>query len=155
MIRCIAAIDERHGLANDKGIPWQLLTDKHYFREKTEGGIVLMGYKTYEEFAQPLPNRRNIVASTSQQTVRQGFELIDDARQFLQQSREDVWVIGGAGLFEQTLDLAEELYLTQVSGDFHCTKFFPEFKDAFRLVSESKPFSENGISFTFQIWRRT
>ena len=156
MIRFIAAIDSKQGLANEHGIPWQGLipTDVAQFRQKTLHSNVMMGYGWYLEQKQPLPERRNIVAYDKQETLRPGFDLVTDARKFLTDFKEDIWVGGGALLFANTLDLADELYLTQLDKDFNCTKFFPEFKDKFKLVSESEPQTENDITFTFQVWRK-
>ena len=156
MIRFIAAIDEKRGMANGHGIPWQgkVPADVQYFQEKTEGNTVLMGYGTYVEFKTPLANRRNIVASSKSEPLREGFELTNDARQFIKASEEDVWVIGGPGLFSQTLDLANELYLTHIEGNFHCTKFFPEFEKDFTLESRSEPQIENSLTFHFEVWKR-
>lgn len=155
MIKFIAAIDEQRGMANDYGIPWQgkIPKDVKHFRDKTSNSVVLMGFSTYVEFTEPLSDRRNLVASSQNQPLRDGFELVLDARDFLKKSKEDVWVIGGAGLFAQTIDLADELHLTQLEGEFGCTKFFPPFKDRFTLVSESDSITENGITYRFQLWR--
>ncbi len=156
MIRFIVAIDPKRGMADDDGIPWQgkLPTDIKLFREKTKHSVVLMGYGTYVEFEEPLSDRKNLIASTRDETLRPGFEVVTNAREFLAGSVEDVWVIGGAGLFTSTLDLADELYVTQLEREFRCTKFFPDFSTAFEKVSESEPMTENGITFRFQIWRR-
>ena len=154
MIRFIAALDSKQGIANEHGIPWQgkIPSDVAQFRAKTEGGVVMMGYGWYVGQKQPLPNRRNLVATSKTEKLRPGFELVTDARDFLQTAVEDVWVGGGAGLFASTLDLADELYITQLNQDFNCTKFFPEFKDKFALAKESEPITENGITYTFQTW---
>ncbi len=154
MIRFIAAIDEKYGLADDNGIPWDLPTDKKYFRSKTIHGIVIMGAGWYAEQKLPLPERGNIVASATLKSVRPGFELIVDARKFLKNTKEDIWVGGGAGLFASTLDLADELYITRVEGDFNCTKFFPAFEDKFELFQKSDTQQENGIKFHYEIWKR-
>lgn len=156
MIRFIAALDSKRGVADDHGIPWQskIPTDVRYFRDKTIGGNLLIGYGWYQEMQKPLPNRRNIVATTKTEVLRPGFEKVSDARKFLLNSKEDIWVGGGAGLFASTLDLADELYLTFVEGDFICTKLFPEFEDKFEKVSESEPITENGVTFRFTIWKR-
>lgn len=156
MIRFIAAIDSKRGIADENGIPWQrkLPTDVAYFRDKTLGGNVMMGAGWYKEQLKPLPDRRNLVATSEPGDLRPGFEKVEDARKFLQEFKGDVWVGGGAGLFSSVLDLAEELYITQLDQDFHCTKFFPDFKDKFVLASESPKQTENGITFSFQIWRK-
>ena len=153
---CVAALDEKRGLANDHGIPWQgkIPSDVKHFRAEIDGGIILMGYGTYIELSKPYPGR-NLVATSKTEQLRPGFELVPDARSFLQGSTEDVWVFGGAGLFASTFDLVTDLHLTQLEGDFDCTKFFPEFKDAFTLTSQSDPITENGITFRFETWQRT
>ena len=61
MIRLIAAIDDRRGIATDLGIPWKLPGDTAYFHDKTANGVILMGRATYEEFAAPLHDRENFV----------------------------------------------------------------------------------------------
>ena len=87
MIRFIAALDNKRGVADDNGIPWQgkLPTDVGYFRNKTLHGAVMMGYGWDVEQKQPLPDRRNLVATTKPEQLRPGFERVDDARKFLQQ----------------------------------------------------------------------
>lgn len=157
MVRFIAAIDSKLGVANDENIPWlgKIPSDTKYYRKVTEGGTVLMGYGTYEKYPSPLPDRRNVVATSSSRQLRNGFESTKDGVKFLHEFKGDIWVLGGAGLFSSTFNLADELYITQLQGDFKCTKFFPEFKQLFTLKSQSKPISENGITYNFQIWSRS
>lgn len=156
MIRFIAAMDSKQGIANEHGIPWQgkVPTDVKQFRDKTIHGNVMMGSGWYKEQAKPLPERRNLVATSSPEPLRAGFEKVPDAREYLKNAKEDIWVGGGAALFASTLDLADELYLTQLQGDWQCTKFFPEYKDKFTMVQESEPVTENNITYTFQLWRK-
>lgn len=156
MIRFIAAIDSKRGLANERGIPWQgkLPTDVAYFRSQTIHGNIMMGYGWYSEQQLPLPERRNLVATSKSELLRDGFEKVADAREFLKNTTEDIWVGGGAALFVSTLDLADELYLTRIDHDFDCTKFFPAFENNFALQSRSKPQTENGLTFCFEIWQR-
>ncbi len=156
MIRFIAAIDSRSGLAEDHGIPWgrKLTSDIAQFRSRTRGGVLMMGYGWYQEQQKPLSERRNLVATTKPGPLREGFERVGDAREFLKSFKGDIWVGGGAGLFAATIDLADELYLTKVDGDFKCTKFFPDYQGSFELISASETHRENGISFVFEIWKK-
>lgn len=158
MLGLIAAVDERLGVANDRGIPWQgqLPTDAHYFREQTAEGVIVMGYGTYQEFASPLHDRENfVVQRPGSGELRPGFVGVTDVESFLHlYSNELVWVIGGAALFAATMRWADRLFLTRLEGDFHCTKFFPSFTDTFALESAAGPQVENGIPFHFEIWRR-
>lgn len=157
MIKFIVAIDEKQGMANEHGIPWQgkIPGDVHRFRELTEHGSVLMGYRTYEEFKKPLSNRHNYVLTNSSEPLREGFEPIQNLEEFIKDVVGDLWIIGGAAVFAQTLAFAEQLYVTQLHGDFKCTKFFPNFKDEFVLKESSKPITENNISYSFEVWQRT
>lgn len=143
------------GIADNSGIPWLglLPTDENFFREKTLGGILLMGYGEYLKKKRPFTNRRNLVATTKNIILRDGFEKINDARQFLQSTSEDIWVSGGAGLYSSTLDLANELYLTKINYDFHCTKFFPKYQALFRLDYKSNPLLENDLEYHFEVWK--
>lgn len=156
MIRFIAAVDNKLGLANENGIPWQGLIpgDVAYFRDKTKGGTMLIGSGFYRELAKPLPDRKNIVASRREKALRPGFILFSDARKFLTESEDDIWVAGGADLFKSTIDVADELYLTRINKDFKCTKFFPAFKNKFKLARQEKPITENGISYQYEVWRK-
>ncbi len=156
MIRMIAAIDKDGGVADDHGIPWQgkIPGDVEYYHKKISTGALLMGYGVYKELSKPYPGGVNYVANLEPVELRDGFELVLDARQFLQEQSGDVWNLGGAALFTSTIDLADELYLTQLQRSFNCTKFFPKFKDKFELKSESQPITENGITYTFQVWTR-
>jgi dihydrofolate reductase len=156
MIRFIAALDKKMGIADDQGIPWLglLPLDEKYFRDKTLGGTLLMGYGEYLKKKRPFSERRNLVATTRDIRLREGFEKISDARKFLSSTTEDIWVSGGAGLYTSTLDLADELYLTQIDYDFDCTKFFPDYQELFKLHFKSKSYLENEISYHFEIWRK-
>ncbi|MGH7238983.1 MAG: dihydrofolate reductase [Candidatus Saccharimonadales bacterium] len=154
MIRAIVAIDEKRGMADEQAIPWHLPSDQKYFVDKTATGIILMGYGTYLEFKKPFHGRTNYVATTRTDQLREGFIPVANSRQFLVEAKEDVWNIGGAGLLSSTLDLNDELYITQLVGDFHCTKFLPEYRDKFTLASSTPPAMENGITYSFQIWKR-
>jgi dihydrofolate reductase len=158
MIRLIAAMDTQRGIADEHGIPWQgkIPTDTKRFHEATANGLIVMGYGTYEEYDKPLHDRENFVVSRPDTgALRAGFVAIPDADRFLDlHAHELVWVIGGAALFKTSLARAQELVLTHLDADFHCTKFFPEFADSFELETADGPHVENDISFRFETWRR-
>jgi dihydrofolate reductase len=157
MIRAIAAIDSCLGLATDTGIPWHVPADVEHFRSAIASSTVLMGYGTYREFASPLPDSTNYVATRRGSALRDGFVAVDDVRSLLtDELAGDLWVIGGAVLYASTLPLVHELALTRVDGNFDCTKFFPQFEGMFGLVTdEAVPPSEGVPAIRFQTWQRT
>jgi dihydrofolate reductase len=156
MIRAIAAVDGLLGLANDQGIPWNVPADKEYFRARTAGGLVVMGFATYVEFSSPLPDSVNYVATENHAELRRGFHATGDLEPFLSGHHDRaVWIIGGAKLFAKTLAHAGEIYLTRVEGDFGCTKFFPLIEPDFTLASDvASPSVAATPSVRFQIWHR-
>jgi dihydrofolate reductase len=155
MIRHIAAIDDRRGIATDLGIPWKLPGDTAYFHDKTANGLILMGRATYEEFAAPLHDRENFVLTADPGPLRTGFRGVAGLDQLRAAfPHDDVWVIGGAAVYAETIGEAEELLLTQVRGDFHCTKFFPPYRAEFQLEIGSDDRHEGGVTYRFETWRR-
>jgi dihydrofolate reductase len=155
MIRQIAAIDSRRGMATDSGIPWKLPGDSAYFHEKTATGLILMGSATYKEFAAPLHDRENFVLTRESGPLRTGFRAVSSLdRLVASDPGEDVWVIGGAFVYAETMAEADELLLTQVVGDFHCTKFFPPYETDFRLATREDDREEGGITYRFETWSR-
>lgn len=155
MIRLIAAIDLKRGIAKGGVQPWKIPTDEQYFNQKTtEGsGVVLMGQKTFDVIGHALPGRRNYILSR-QPRSGDGVVYIQDLDEFFNQQKDDVWVIGGASLFEQTVVVADELYLTQIEADFGCDKFFPEFEHAFELKETSDLHTENGFIFRYKVYKK-
>lgn len=154
MIRAIVAMDDRRGIARDGFIPWDIPGDRKYFRDQTEGQIVLMGYRTYAGFSDgPLPNRRNYVWCRPGTVLHDGFIAVHDLEEFLE-TNPDTWIIGGAGLYTETLPVCGELYITHVDGDFHCDRFFPDITE-FEQISRSEPTTENGFTFSFSVWKPT
>ena len=155
MIRAIAAVDDRLGIATDAGIPWNIPADTEHFRRLTTGSNVVMGFATYAEFAAPMPGRTNYVATGRSGTLRDGFHAVNDLPPFLSGFEGDLWIIGGATLYATTLDVVEEIALTRVAGDFGCTRFFPSFETVFRLRTEDVPPPVEGVpAIRFQAWQR-
>jgi dihydrofolate reductase len=76
---------------------------------------------------------------------------LDDLR--ARHANEDVWVIGGAAVYAKTIRQADELFITQVLADFHCTKFFPLYQGPFTLTSESEDHQDGEVRYRFQTWR--
>jgi dihydrofolate reductase len=155
MIRLIAANDSRRGIATDSGIPWKLPGDTAYFEEKTAAGVILMGWATYNEFAAPLHDRENFVLTAESTPLRTGFRGVGSLDQLAAaHPDEDIWVIGGATVYAETIAEADQLLLTQVVGDFHCTKFFPPYQAEFRLATHGDDRQEGGITYRFETWQR-
>jgi dihydrofolate reductase len=155
MIRQIAAIDSRRGIATDSGIPWKLPGDTAYFHDKTSTGVIVMGRTTYNEFAAPLHGRENFILTTHSEPLRTGFRPVGSLDELVaDHPDQDIWVIGGATVYAETIGEAGELLLTQVVGDFDCTKFFPSYQADFQLGAHGEDRQERGITYRFETWQR-
>ena len=155
MIRLIAAIDSRRGIATDSGIPWKLPGDTAYFHDKTATGVIVMGWTTYNEFAAPLHGRENFVLTSRSEPLRTGFRPVGSFDELVaDHPNQGIWVIGGAAVYAETVREADELLLTQVVGDFDCTKFFPPYRADFQLAAQGEDRQEGGITYRFETWQR-
>jgi dihydrofolate reductase len=114
MIRIIVATDSDGGIAKHGIQPWSIPDDEQYFQAQTLkfGGAILMGHKTYETIGSALPNRHNYVASRAP-LHEANIEQVTDIANFLTHYKDgqDLWVIGGAAIYEQSLASADELYI--------------------------------------------
>src|SRR5688500_13818235 len=118
-------------IGRDNTIPWRLPEDFAWFKKITLGHILLMGRKTYESIGRPLPGRQTYVL-TRQKRGFPGVITISSLSQIDPGSESrDVFVCGGAELYQTTLPYCSDLYLTllreEVSGD----TYFPWFEDWF------------------------
>lgn len=154
MIRAIAAIDNKRGLADDNGIPWDLPADIMHERAETKGGNMLMGHNTYLEFTEAPSDRNWFVVTDGTEPLREGFEPVTDLQAFMDNPPKNLWVFGGAGVFAQTIGYIDELHITHIDADFHCTKFFPPFEDKYELIEESAPQHQNAITYKFCVYRK-
>lgn len=159
MIRLIAAIDSKRGIAKDGGMPWKIPEDEAYFTEETKkyGGNVLSGSTTFREAykSKPLAGRQNYILTHDDSPIA-GVTLIHDLDKFLEEFKDkDLWVAGGGKVFGQVIEAgqADELYLTEIEGDFECDTFFPDY-NGFELVSKSELRQQNGYKFRYAIYKK-
>lgn len=131
MIILIAAVAQNNVIGKKNGLPWDLPEDLKRFKTITSGKIVLMGQKTYESIMDrlhhPLPNRTNIVISNqSDYVVPDGVELFHSIDEPLSKhAHDDIYIIGGASIYAQTIDRADKLYITEIKKEYDGDVFFP------------------------------
>lgn len=127
----VAAVAENNALGKDNAMIWHLPNDFKHFKSLTSGHFILMGRKTFESFAKPLPNRTHLIISRNKNyQVPENcfvFATIEEAIQFAEnQKQEKLFVIGGGEIYKQTIDLATELSITEVHESFEADTYFPE-----------------------------
>ncbi len=131
MIALIVARSKNNVIGKNGSIPWRIKGEQQQFRELTTGNVVIMGRKSYEEIGHPLPNRKNIVVSTTAEFSGENLVTAGSLKEALDiASGEDVFVAGGYRLFEEAIPFADVMYITEVDtvvpdGDV----FFPPFDE--------------------------
>jgi dihydrofolate reductase len=153
MIRLIVAADRKLGMAKSGIFPWYIPDDEAYYDEhtRTHGGNVLMGSTTFRTLDGPMPERQNYIL-THDKTPIEGVELVHNLEKFLRDFEDkDLWVIGGANVFAQVIQLgrADELYITHIEADFNCNQFFPNYEQGFKLTEKSDLHEQNGFIFHY------
>jgi dihydrofolate reductase len=133
MIRAILAHDAYWGIGKAGTLPWPHNPDDlKWFKESTDGSVVVMGRKTWESLPRkPLPGRKNVVVSNTmkQQTDVEVVQTdIYKSRLATINYTDNVWIIGGAKLLEDSLDIIDELWLNNVGGVYDCDTFLPKQK---------------------------
>lgn len=129
-ISIIAAVADNFAIGKGNKLPWHLPADLKHFRELTTGHAVVMGKRTYESLPNgPLPNRRNVVlTSVMSEGVNEGYyeaDSLEDAF-YLCEKEEKVFIVGGAAVYRQSLEIADSLYITWVHQEFSADIYFPE-----------------------------
>ena len=120
-------------------IPWHLPEDFKWFKKMTTGQVIVMGRKTFESIGKPLPNRTTIVLTHSREPILGARTIsdlgqIDRADPYL--AGREIYICGGAQVYQQALPLCSDLYLTLVQRVVEGDTLFPPFEDQFKLVEE-------------------
>ncbi|MDG5776315.1 dihydrofolate reductase [Haloarculaceae archaeon H-GB2-1] len=138
----VVALTDEGVIGKDGDLPWYYPEDLQHFKETTMGHPVVMGRKTYESLPddfRPLPGRTNVVLSTSNPDVPEEVAVatdLDEAWAIASDHDDEVHVIGGAVVFEQTLADADRLVITEVHEEYDGDTYFPEFdREQWREVS--------------------
>lgn len=144
MIRLIWAMTKNRVIGLNNRIPWHIKEDLVYYKNKTKGQTVLMGENTYYSLKgyykdKDLPYGKIFVASLNKNLKLDDAEVINDISTFLKNNKLDIWVVGGASIYELCLPYADELYISFVKEDYEGDTYFPlfDFND-YKLIYENE-----------------
>jgi dihydrofolate reductase len=161
-IRIVVAASENNYIGLDNQLPWHLPDDLKFFKKMTSHMPVVMGKNTWISLGRALPNRLNIIISTTMQEAPEGvliFETLDAAILFLKKEKhETVSIIGGGQIYKAALHLTDVVYMTRVHTVLEKgTASFPVLqKDEWKLTWEEPHHKDekHAYDFTFQKWER-
>jgi dihydrofolate reductase len=151
MISIIVATAKNNVIGKKNALPWYLPEDLKHFKKVTDGQIVLMGSKTFESIVdrlkKPLPNRTSVVISSrADYPVPEGVLLYTNLDQALADFKDkNLFVIGGASIYNQTIDKADKLYVTEVDQEIDGDAFFPEINKSIWQEVSREP--HEGLNF--------
>lgn len=156
MFKLIAAIGKNRELGKNNNLIWHLPNDLAFFKEHTMNHPIIMGYKTYESLPKKLKGREYILL-TSKNLDDEDILVFHSKEELLENLdlSRDYFVIGGASIYKQFIDLCDELYLTEINReDNEADTFFPEFDKSMyeRTVLASN--NDNGIEYEHVLYRR-
>src|SRR5207244_1135539 len=111
----VVAMARNRVIGRDNQLPWKLPLELAHFKRVTMGHPVVMGRRTYQSIGKPLPGRLNIVVTHDHAFPAPGCVVVDslDAAWRAAGAAEEVSIIGGTTLFEETLPIADRIHLTE------------------------------------------
>lgn len=168
-IGMIYAKAQNNVIGKNGDLPWYLPEDLAHFKKITQGHPVIMGRKTWDSLPakfKPLPGRQNIVVSRASseelkaitQTgawVCNSLELALEKCRTMQTSPTEIWIIGGAQIYQQAQALCNAAEVTLIEQDFEGDAFAPVLDGQWLLQSEAKHQTQNGLNYRFLSYVRS
>ena len=158
MIISILSADKKWGIGKRNGLLFSLPLDMKFFRTTTSGHVVAMGENTLLSFpnSKPLKNRTHIVLSADETHNYEGVINVHSFDEFLQKIKEyslneDVYIIGGASIYNQMIPYVDKVLLTKVDEDGGAEVFFHNLDEDpnFECVEEGEVVNDNGHNIRF------
>jgi dihydrofolate reductase len=148
-------------IGKDNDIPWYLPADLQHFKKITMGHHILMGRKCYHSIGRPLPKRTNVIITRDPYFISSNCLIarsIEEALELAYENgEEECFIIGGGTIYEQTSDLWDKLYITEVELEVEGDVFFPHLDMAeWELISEEdhQPDEKNPYNYSFKVYKR-
>ncbi len=163
----VVAVDSENGIGKDGTIPWHLAKEMKYFKELTsttadpeKKNMVIMGRTTWESIPdkyRPLPNRKNVVLTRNPDYKAEGAIIAhsyEDALALADEDIEEIHVIGGGQIFEESLKhhYTTGLYITKLDRPYDCDTYFPEIPQHFSQRQKLDEDEEDGVRFTYYLY---
>lgn len=155
-ISMIVAKGKNNEIGGNNDLLWYIPSDLKFFKATTMGKSIIMGRKTFQSLPKALPGRKNIVITRDASFEAPGAVTVGDTEAALRESETDeVFIIGGASIYEVFFPVAHKLYITEV--DFESDKadvFFPEIDLSGWNREVLDEGEENGLKFRHILYVR-
>ncbi len=149
----VAIIGKNREIGKNNKLIWNIPEDMKRFKNLTQNHTVIMGRKTYESIGQKLESRSNIVISENKDYQAKGCSMVYSTKEAIEYAqemeKEEIFIIGGAQIYKQTLPYANKLYLTIVDQEADADIFFPDYSQFENIVKKEEKETGNGLRFEF------
>ncbi len=157
----IAAVANNNVIGSENKLIWHMPADLKHFKECTMGRNVIMGRKTFESIGKPLKGRRIIVLTGNKDFEASGIEVIHSIKEAISlvKSEKEVFVAGGAEIYNQFIDLyyTRRLIITRIYANFEGDAFFPDIdleKWDLLEMQEHEPDEKNKYPYAFLVYKK-
>jgi dihydrofolate reductase len=160
MTTIVVAMGKNNEIGFQNQLLWHLPKDLKHFKELTSNHPIIMGRKTYESIGKPLPNRTNIVISKKKDWFEEGILIvgtIKEALKFAKKIDENIFIIGGGSIYDQTMDNADILEVTMVNVEKEADTYFPKIDlKIWKKTEETNHIADekNAFDFSFLTYER-
>ena len=163
IISHLVALSNNYVIGVNNDLPWKLKKDLQHFSSYTQNKVIVMGRKTFESIGRPLPNRKNIVISSTLSSTNE-IQIVNSLEQAIAEATdwnkennlfEEVVLIGGGYIFKESMNLVNKLVLTRVNCDIDGDVFYPsiDFTEWSMISIESfKKDEENEYDFLVETY---
>jgi len=147
MISLIAAVAKNGVIGNEGDLPWNLPSDLRKFKEITDNKPIIMGRKTWDSIGRPLPNRDNIIISRNINLEIEGGIICLSPDKAISIAKikanergcEEIMVIGGGYIYQEFMNIADKLYITEVDLEIEGDAYFPKIdQELFKEISREE-----------------
>ena len=162
-ISLIVARAKDNAIGKDNDLLWKIKDDLRLFKRTTAGHVVIHGRKSFESIGFPLPNRSNIIITRNKDYKAEDAFVTNSLEEAIELGRklemnDEIFILGGAEIYRQSLDLVDRMYLSEVKAEFPgADAYFPEpnLKGWNQVKCDTYEQSEaNEFAFDFCVWER-
>jgi dihydrofolate reductase len=159
-ISIIAAVGVKFEIGKNNELLWHLPSDFKYFKQQTNGKVIIMGRKTFESIGRPLSDRLNIIVSRSEFKYAGvvATTSLEDAIDRAKEHGGEIMIIGGSTIYNQAINKADRIYLTHVESSFpDADSFFPKMDSTvWKCVSTEQHYADdkNIYNYSFSVYEK-
>jgi dihydrofolate reductase len=153
----IVAIAKNRVIGVNNTLPWHLPEDLKRFRALTTGHHIIMGRKTYDSLGRLLPGRTTVIVTRNVDYKVEGAIVVHSLEAAIAACGDDpeVFLIGGAELYQAGLKLADKLYITEINAEYQGDAFFPEFDlTEWKSIASESHTTLNNLGYSYVTYQR-